>query len=54
MIGSPLKTNIMPDKFVKPSHTDSRFAIVGVLVVVADVEEKIPVIEDANTGKLSV
>lgn len=46
--------NLVPDEFVKPGYTDACLADVGVMVVAADVVEKIPVVEDANAGKLAV
>jgi hypothetical protein len=44
----------MPYELVKPGNADPGLPFMGVVVVVADVEEKVSVIEDADAGELAV
>jgi len=49
-VGTFALSNLMSDELVEPSNADSGLPLMGVVVIVANVEEKVPVIKHADPG----
>ena len=53
-VGTFAVGNVMSDELVQTGDADPGFPIMGIVLVVADVEEKVPVIEHTDAGELVV
>jgi hypothetical protein len=47
-------SNLVPNELVEPSNADAGLPVMGVVVIIADVEKEVPVIKHADPGKFAV